>query len=97
MKRVLRLLFRPMLFLAAFVFVAWIGVTLRTALQPSVRLPDGSVLRIVKVDYGDTHEFYRGSELLSRAAEFVSETNPFYYDSPPALRRSFERFASQIS
>jgi hypothetical protein len=78
----------------ALVVVVWLVTIVRTALQPSVRLPDGSALRVVKVHYGDTDGFYRGSETLSKAAEFVSERMPFYYDSPPFLRHYFEELTS---
>jgi len=79
---------------AALALAAWLIVVVRNALQPSVRLPDGSVLRVAKVNYGEMHEFHRGSRNLSDAVEFVSENLPFYYDLPDGIRDPFERLTA---
>ena len=69
----------------------------RSAMQPSVRLPGGSVLRVAQVEFGEDHNFSLGSEALSNAGDFVSEHLPLYYDLPSGMRHSFERLTSHPS
>ncbi len=94
MKRLFRWCRAAFVMAVALALVAWLIAALRNAIQPSVRLPNGSVLRVAKVDYGEMHEFYRGSEAMNKAGEFVSEHLPFYYDLPDRMRRPFERLTS---
>lgn len=94
MKRLFRWCRAAFLMVFVLALVTWLVVVVRTAVQPSVRLPDGSVLRVAKVDYGERHEFYRGSQALSEAGEFVSDHLPFYYDLPKGIREPFERMTS---
>lgn len=94
MRRLFRWCRTAFLMAVALALVAWLIAAVRSAMQPSVRLPDGSVLRVAKVDYGEMHGFYRGSQALSKAGMFVSEHLPFYYDLPAGMRRPFERLTS---
>jgi hypothetical protein len=83
-------------FVVAVALIAGLIVRARNAMQPRIRLPDGSILRVAKVDYGEMHEFYRGSESLQKAGEFVTEHLPFYYALPSGIRHPFERMTSYV-
>ena len=94
MKRLFRRCRAAFLMAVVLALVTWLIAVARTAMQLSVRLPDGSVLRVAKVEYGGEHDFYRGSEALSKAGELVSDNLPFYYDLPSGIRNPFERLTS---
>lgn len=80
--------------IATLALLTWLIPAVRTAMQASVRLPDGSVLRVVKTECGESHEFHRGSRVLSEAVELVSDRLPFYYDLPDAVRRPFQEIGT---
>lgn len=97
MKRVFRWCRAAFLLAVALALGAWLIGVVRTAMQPSVRLPDGSVLHVAQVEFAEDHNFSRGSEMLSNAGDFVSEHLPFYYDLPERMRFPFERLMSHPS
>ena len=94
MKRLFRWCRVALLIAVVLALSAWLIVFVRDAMQPSVRLPDGSILWVAQMEYGEDHYFSLGSEALSNAGEFVSEQLPFYYDLPDGLRYRFERVTS---
>jgi hypothetical protein len=97
MKRIFQWARVALVLIVTLALLTWLIAVVRTAMQPSVRLPDDSILRVVKVEYGESHEFHRGSETLSKAVEFVSDHLPFYYDLPDAMRRTFQGMGSYVS
>ena len=60
MRRLFRWCRTAFLMVAALAVAAWLIAIVRNAMQPSVRLPDGSFLRVAKVHYGETHEILSG-------------------------------------
>ncbi len=97
MKRLFRWCRAAFAMAVALALIACLIAFVRSAMQPRVRLPDGSVLRVAQVEFSEDHNFSLGSEALSNAGDLVSERLPFYYDLPDRVRFPFERLTSHPS